>query len=193
MSLSWLTWREKAVEPQTAEALAAFTQRFCAAWQQRDGTPARSEDLYSVPSPCVVSTSQEAVFWQPQPFSPASTLEAVERALDIVVQPPLQTYYTTQFAGDMPARFGERQLTLLQVWSPEDFQRVQENLIGHLVTQKRLKLSPTLFIATLDSDLDIISVCNLTGEVVLETLGTRNRTTLSASIANFLTYLEPVL
>lgn len=193
MSLSWLTWREKAVEPQTAEALTAFTQRFCAAWQQQEGTLPRSEDLYGVPSPCVVSTGQEAVFWQPQPFSPASTLEAVERALDIVVQHPLQTYYTTQFAGDMPAKFGERRLTLLQAWSQDDFRRAQENLIGHLVTQKRLKLSPTLFIATLESELDVISVCNLSGEVILETLGTRNRTTLSASIASFLAHLEPVV
>lgn len=93
----------------------------------------------------------------------------------------------------MHARFGEQALTLLQAWSPDDFQRVQENLIGHLVTQKRLKLSPTLFIATLDSELDVISVCNLTGEVVLETLGTRKRTTLSDSLASFLNQLEPLL
>ena len=38
---------------------------------------------------------------------------------------------------------------------------------------KRLKLSPTLFIATLDSELEVISVCNLSGEVIKETLGTR--------------------
>lgn len=181
------------MDQQTATALQAFTQRYCDAWQQRHGTPPRSEELYGVASPCVTRTEDEAVFWQPQPFSLTPTLEAVERALDIVVQQPLQTYYTSQFAGDMTATFGERKLTLLQVWSPEDFQRVQENLIGHLVTQKRLKLSPTLFIATLDSDLDVISVCNLTGEVVLETLGTRHRTTLSASVSSFLTHLEPLL
>ncbi|SNY75616.1 SecY-interacting protein [Enterobacter sp. CC120223-11] len=181
------------MDQQTAEALEGFTQRYCDAWQQRHGTSPRSEELYGVPSPCVTRTEEEAVFWQPQPFSLEPTLEAVERALDIVVQQPLQTYYTSQFAGDMPATFGARQLTLLQVWSPDDFQRVQENLIGHLVTQKRLKLSPTLFIATLDSELDVVSVCNLTGEVVLETLGTRNRTTLSASIASFLTHLEPLV
>lgn len=181
------------MDQQTTEALKAFTQRYCDAWQQQAGSQPRSEALYGVPSPCVIATENDAVVWQPQPFSQPPTLEAVERAMGIVIQPPLHAFYTTQFAGDMTATFGERQLTLLQVWSPDDFQRVQENLIGHLVTQKRLKLSPTLFIGTLDSDLDVIAVCNLTGEVVLETLGTRNRTVLSASIASFLTHLEPLL
>ena len=50
----------------------------------------------------------------------------------------------------MTGRFADETLTLLQTWSEEDFQRVQENLIGHLVVQKRLKLAPTLFIATLE-------------------------------------------
>lgn len=181
------------MDQQTAEALKAFTRRYCDAWQQRHGSAPRSEALYGVASPCVTATDDDAVFWHPQPFTLEPTLQAVERAMEIVVQQPLQTYYTTQFAGDMPAAFGERELTLLQVWSPDDFRRVQENLIGHLVMQKRLKLSPTLFIGTLDSDLDVVSVCNLTGEVVLEILGTRNRTTLSASIASFLSHLEPLV
>lgn len=93
----------------------------------------------------------------------------------------------------MSGRFAGETLTLLQTWSEEDFQRVQENLIGHLVVQKRLKLSPTLFIATLESELDVISVCNLSGEVVKETLGTAKRITLSPSLAGFLNQLEPVL
>ncbi|HHG8772749.1 TPA: SecY-interacting protein [Raoultella planticola] len=178
---------------QTAEALQAFTQRYCAAWQQQYASLPRSEELYGVPSPCISATEGDAIFWQPQPFSLAQNISAVERALDIVVQQPIHSYYTTQFAGDMTARFAAETMTLLQTWSPDDFQRVQENLIGHLVVQKRLKLSPTLFIATLDSELDVISVCNLSGEVVKETLGTRQRTTLSPSLASFLTQLEPVL
>ncbi|MDX6041710.1 SecY-interacting protein [Scandinavium lactucae] len=181
------------MDQQTATALQAFTQRYCDAWQQRHGTAPRSEELHGIASPCVTASDDDAVFWLPQPFTLEPTLQAVERAMDIVVQHPLQTYYTSQFAGDMSATFGERELTLLQVWSADDFQRVQENLIGHLVTQKRLKLSPTLFIGTLDSELDVVSVCNLTGEVVLETLGTRNRTTLSASVASFLTHAEPLV
>ncbi|HGS7015507.1 TPA: SecY-interacting protein, partial [Klebsiella pneumoniae] len=143
------------MDHQTAEALRAFTQRYCAVWQQQRHSLPRSEELYGVPSPCVVDTQGEAVFWQPQPFSLAQNISAVERALDIVVQQPLHSYYTTQFAGDMSGRFAGETLTLLQTWSEEDFQRVQENLIGHLVVQKRLKLSPTLFIATLESELDV--------------------------------------
>ncbi len=57
----------------------------------------------------------------------------------------------------MHAQFGDIKLTLLQT-REDDFRRVQENLIGHLVTQKRLKLP--LFIATLEEvrgDLGVIS------------------------------------
>ncbi|SQI36317.1 SecY interacting protein Syd [Leminorella richardii] len=79
------------------------------------------------------------------------------------------------------------------MWSDEDFIRLQENLIGHLVTQRRLKLSPTLFIATTDSEMDMVSLCNLSGEVVLEHFGTQKRETLAASLESFLEQLEPVL
>jgi SecY interacting protein Syd len=90
------------VDYQTAEALQAFTQRYCAAWQQQRASLPRSEELYGVPSPCISATDDDAVFWQPQPFTAEQNISAVERALDIVVQQPIHSYYTTQFAGDMP-------------------------------------------------------------------------------------------
>lgn len=126
-------------------------------------------------------------------FEGEGNVNAVERAFDIMVQPALHAFYTTQFAGDMPAQFADEKLTLLQTWSQDDFRRVQENLIGHLVTQKRLKLPPTLFIATQENELEVISVCNLSGEVIKETLGTRNRIVLAATLAEFLTQLNPLL
>lgn len=181
------------MDQQTADALKAFTQRYCDAWQKHYSSWPRSEELLGVPSPCIMETQASAVVWAPQPFTLEPNVSAVERALDIVIQQPLHTYYTTQFAGDMIAQFGDVTLTLLQVWSPDDFQRVQENLIGHLVTQKRLKLSPTLFIATLDSELEVISLSNLSGEVIQETLGTRQRTTLAPSLAEFLNQLTPLV
>lgn len=176
---------------EVQQALTDFTRRYCEAWrQQEDGLP-QSYELYGIPSPCIVATEQQSVRWQPMPFTLAQNLDAVERALEIRICDDARAFYTTQFAGDMMARFGGHTLTLLQAWSEDDFLRLQENLIGHLVTQKRLKLAPTLFLATLDSELEIISLANLTGEVVLEKLGTAQHQVLAPSLSAFLQQLEP--
>ena len=178
---------------ETANALTTFTTGYCDAWHEKQGTWPQSADLYGVPSPCIISSLDDYVIWQPKPNNGEQNVNAVERAMDIVVQPAVHAFYARQFAGAMTARVADMTLTLLQTWSEDDLQRVQENLNGHLVTQKRLKLSPTLFIATLDSELDVISVCNLSGEVIKETIGTRNRETLAPSLADFRTRLEPLL
>ena len=81
----------------------------------------------------------------------------------------------------------------MQVWNEDDFIRLQENLIGHLVTQKRLKLSPTLFIATLESEIEMISMCNLTGEIILEKFGSQDRRVLSSNLTSFLDELGVVV
>lgn len=181
------------MDKEIAAALKGFTTRYCDAWHDQKGTWPQSEEYVGVPSPCVISTSDGTVIWQPQPFTAEQSVNGIERAMDIVVQPAIAAFYTTQFAGDMSASYGNHRMLLLQAWSEADFQRVQENLIGHLVTQKRLKLSPTFFIATLDSELDVISVCNLSGEVIRETLGTRNREVLASNLADFLNQLHPVV
>ncbi len=181
------------MEKETAHALTAFTERYCNAWHEQRGSWPQSEELYGIPSPCIITSSDNYVIWQPQPFLPPRNVNPIEQAMEIVIQTPIQAYYTTQFAGDMTARFGDLTLTLLQSWSEDDFVRMQENLIGHLVTQKRLKLTPTLFIATLESELEVISFCNLRGEVIQETLGTRQRTVLSPNLVAFLDQLEPVV
>lgn len=177
---------------ETANALTTFTTRYCDAWHEKQGTWPQSADLYGVPSPCIISSLEDYVIWQPKPNNGEQNVNAVERAMDIVVQPAVHAFYATQFAGDMPARFADMTLTLLQTWSEDDLQRVQENLIGHLVTQRRLKLPPTQFIATLESEFDMISVCNLNGEVILETFGTTKRRVLAADTASFLSQLTAV-
>lgn len=178
---------------QTAAALRDFTTRYCQHWLQQAGHGPASSDLYGVPSPCALEDREQRVVWQPQPFSLPTTLDAIERAVDIQLQPPITAFYTTQFAGDMQARFGENQLTLLQVWSEEDFLRLQENLIGHLVMQRRLRQSPTLFIATTDSEEEIISLSNLSSEVILEQPGRKQRVVLAESLEIFLKSLQPVI
>ncbi len=177
---------------QTAEALREFTARYVSHWQQHTGHLPASTDLLGVPSECIISTLNDRVLWQPQPFTLPATFEAVERALDIQLQPEITAFYTTQFAGDMTATFEQQPVTLLQVWSEADFTRLQENLIGHLVMKRRLRQAPTLFVATTDSESEVIALCNLTGEVILEEPGTKKREVLSQSIKTFLNDLQPV-
>lgn len=171
---------------ETARALTDFTQGLCDSWRREYGHAPASSELAGVPSPCIQQTVGEEVWWLPQPFTLAKNLDAVERALDLRLQPVVVAFYTSQFAGDMPALFADGPCTLLQVWSEEDFVRVQENLIGHLVMKRRLKQSPTLFIATTPSELEVISVCNLNGEVILEKLGTKQRTVLAPDLPAFI-------
>lgn len=174
-----------------SNALRGFTQRYVDLWQHKTGNTPASEELFGIDSPCALSSGENEVFWLPQPFVPQSALANVERALDIGLRPEAHAYYTTQFAGDMQASYLDHNFTLVQVWSEDDFIRLQENLIGHLLTQKRLKLAPTVFLATTDSELTLLSLSNVTGEVMLEQFGSKKQTVLSSSLAEFLTMLEP--
>ncbi|OKP26248.1 SecY-interacting protein [Serratia fonticola] len=179
------------MDHDVSHALREFTQRYVDAWQQQYGHAPASQELYGVASPCIVENRDDTVLWLPQPFTPAASLEKVEQALELRLQPDIHTFYTQHYAGDMSAQFGEHPLTLLQVWSEDDFIRLQENLIGHLVTQKRLKLSPTLFLATTESEMTVVSLCNVSGNVLLEQFGSKKRTLLAACLGDFLNALRP--
>ena len=178
----------------TSESLSNFTKKYVSQWLEQTDLPPASVDLYGIPSPCVVRTGENWVYWEPQPFPlEDKSLHKVATALDINLQEDIHGFYTTQLAGDMKASFEGLELSLVQVWNEDDFIRLQENLIGHLVTQKRLKLSPTLFIATLDSEIEMISMCNLTGEIILEKFGSKDRRVLSPDINHFMKVLLPII
>ncbi|WP_047679417.1 MULTISPECIES: SecY-interacting protein [Xenorhabdus] len=177
---------------KVTEALSDFTKRYVELWQKETGLPPASSELYGVLSPCIERTGDSVVHWFPKPFSVREKLSKVENALEIRLQDSIHDYYVTQFAGDMTVNFEGQFLNLIQVWSEDDFIRLQENLIGHLVTQKRLKLPPTAFIGTTDTEMQLVSVCNLTGQVILEQFGSHERTILSADLATFLSTISPV-
>ncbi|NKI73188.1 SecY-interacting protein [Dickeya sp. CFBP 2040] len=181
------------MEQQVSQALGVFTRNYIELWRRETGHPPASDELYGVASPCIVATQDCKVHWLPQTPAVPVTLDGVERALEIQLHPDIHSFFTSQFAGDMTARFEELECTLLQAWSEDDFVRLQENLICHLLTQKRLKLPPTLFLATTNSEMSLISLCNLSGEVVLEEFGTRQRRVLASGLVDFLHKLLPLI
>lgn len=176
-----------------APALLSFTQRYLDAYQEQHQTLPCSEALADLPSPCIQEQVGDKVYWQAHQRDRMADLHPVEQGIELTLHPDIAPFYGTQYCSDMPALWREQALTLLQVWNEDDHVRLQENILGHLVMQKRLKQKPTVFIATTDDEMVVISICNLTGNVIRETLGTAQREVLCADVADFLSQLNPVV
>lgn len=166
-------------------ALIEFTTRWL---NQFDYAP-QSEELHGIPSPCILKTEQLTVFWQPFALQPPRDLSIVEEVVGITLHPSSHIFYGTQYAGNMTAKFADIKLTLIQAWNDDDFSNLEQNLIAHLSQQKKLKRVPTIFIAATDESTEIISLNNLTGEIVKEDLITGELTTLTQDLTSFLNKL----
>ncbi|OUR76540.1 SecY-interacting protein [Colwellia psychrerythraea] len=115
----------------------------------------------------------------------------VESALNIELHPDIKIYFTTMFSGDIEALCNDGELSLLFAWNKEDFERLQENIIGHILMKQRLKQDETIFFAVTDEEDMIISVDNNSGEVWVERVGCKPHKKISDSLAEFISQLTP--
>ncbi len=175
-------------------ALWAFSQRFVSQWQEAGWAYPLSEVVADLDSPCVQSHVDHAVAWLPVSRDTVHPLTAVETGMELILQPDIHAFYGSQWAADMTATWQDQTITLLQAFNEADLSGLQENILGHLVSQRRFKVKPTVFIAALENEQQVISICNLTGEVLLETLGKKgNREVIAPQLSDFLAQLTPVV
>ena len=152
-------------------------------------------------SPCEQGQHDEHhYYWQPVAITPdllAKTNDEelsfanVESALNLELHPDIKTYFTTIFSGDIEASCDEGQLSLLFAWNKDDFARLQENIIGHILMKQRLKQAETVFFAVTDEEDMIISVDNSSGEVWVEQVGCKPHKKLSDSLVDFISQVKP--
>lgn len=177
---------------RVTQSLDDFIQRYIQAHQQQ-GLCLKTDWDEGWPSPCEVGEpdSQQQIRWQPVIRQQQADFSATEQALGMVFHADIKTFYCRYWSEGLNASAERGDLQLLQAWNEDDFERLLQNLIGHVLMKRRLKQPETLFFAVTDDDDFIISLDNISGRVMLEQVGLEPTEVLAESLSMFLTDIAP--
>jgi SecY interacting protein Syd len=144
------------------------------------------------PSPCEVGSVDENGYiqWQAVKQQPQSTFDDLANALEINFPVQLNELYGTYYAGNIVAHIDGHQVELMQVWSKDDFDLLQQNITGHVLMKRKLKQPETVFIGLTDKEDLLVTVLIHSGEVCLEYVGKKTHHVLAPNIDAFLAALE---
>jgi len=184
------------VSNSLSNTLQQFINQYIKNYQNSHGHLPQIEQDEQWPSPCeqTPSVDKGVVFWQPVVINDKQlNFDNVESALNLTLHQDIKTYFTTFYSDSLNAKCHEGELSLLFAWNHDDFQRLQENLIGHILMKQRLKQEETIFFAVTDEEDTIISIANDTGTVWVEQVGCKPHKKLADSIAEFIAQLTPVV
>ena len=185
--------------------VVAATSRLFERYLSRNPAPTTDYDP-DWPSPCEQGrwfdagndqTPEPRIRWQPVPrWEEAGSgwpqdFDGLENALETTVHPDFKALFS-HWSATLELTGPRGHVSLLQVWNRADVERYIENLIGHVLIQRRARAPLTLFFACTEPDSELIlSLENKTGAVVLEEPGREPVETLSGGLAEFLDQLEP--
>ncbi|WP_018983503.1 SecY-interacting protein [Salinimonas chungwhensis] len=159
--------------------------------------PLRVEYEPDWPTPCYQLDQHDEVHegahvsWQPVRQSSANSFAKLEDALELTLDQQYCVFFTRYYSFNLMARAPQGECELLQVVSDSDFERLQENLIGHVLMKRRLRQPETLFFGLTDDDNLILSIINNSGEVILERVGKKHYEVLAPDLSTFLNQLAP--
>nr|WP_136251659.1 SecY-interacting protein [Ningiella ruwaisensis] len=152
------------------------------------------------PSPCLQideslsagASAGENIAWKPYKRTPPGDLHNLESALEISIDTRLGLLFGQYFGLDLHAEHERGPVLLLQAYSETDYERLQKNLIAHVLMKRRLKQADTLFFALTDEDDWIISLDVQSCAVVLEQVGKAPKEKIADSLTDFIAALTPV-
>lgn len=147
--------------------------------------------LLTAPNQLTSLADGDETVWRPHLQPSTSHLKDLAAALEINIDPQLEALFCRYYSHDLPAKTARGDLDILQAWNADDFERLQKNLISHVLMKRRLKQAETLFFATTDQEDFIISIDVSSGKVMLEQVGKEPAEVLANDLASFIQSLEP--
>lgn len=173
------------------QALLNFTSSFTEQYQKKHGNLPTIETDQEWLSPCEQgASSADESFWKPVLIDDNLTFDNVEKALNITLNIDFTAYFTCFYSNAIEASCDEGVLSLLFPWNKDDFERLQQNIIGHIMMKQRLKQDITLFFAVTDEEDMIISIDNESGEVWVEQVGCKPHKKLANTVIEFIDSLS---
>lgn len=144
-------------------------------------------------SPCHTDSAEENewVDWLPVKQPIEQDFSAVESALEMTLHPDAKEYFSAFWSDNLNASTEKGNLQLLLPWNQDDFERLLQNLIGHVLMKRRLGQSETLFFAVTDEDDFILTIDNTSGKVMLEQVGLEPCEVIADNLASFIRTLTP--
>lgn len=135
--------------------------------------------------------TDQAVYFSPFRRKSSSDFSNVEKALEITLHPDINQYYGEYFSAPLmfTSPWGEGEL--LQAWNQQDFEYLQQNVIGHLMMKQKLKQQATWFIGVLGDGDEMLTVDNESGSVWIEIPGDKPKQKLADSLAEFIRSISP--
>jgi len=181
----------KSSEEQLNSTIWQFCQSYLNAYQdERGGFPTAEIDPQSS-SPCEIRhIDEENTTWQPVKMEQKLNFDNISTALDIEINVDIQTYFCSIYANSIPAKSSDGKLSLLFAWNFEDFQRLQENIIGHIMMKQRMEQAVTVFFAVTDEEDMILSINNESGAIWVEQIGCEPHKKLADSMNEFISSLS---
>lgn len=172
--------------------LADLHQRYQAAYASQSQRPL-TEYIDEWNAPCYDGPVRYGLIpWKAVLQQPLTSFDGVEQGLECSLDAQVKAFYQSFFAADLHLSFKSHPITLSQVMCVEDVDRLQRNLIAHVLMKRRLGQPITLFIGTGEESEDlIISVENITGVVGLEYVGQPQHSVVANSLDEFLAECTP--
>ncbi|WDE06909.1 SecY-interacting protein [Thalassomonas viridans] len=190
----------KSTNQDLADKLWHFVDSYIESYQKVHGHLPVAELDEDWPSSCQqgLFTPQEKhgeqeqqILWQPVKADGNLCFNNIESALELELHPDIKNYFTVFHSDPLDALCQEGQLSLLFAWNENDFERLQENIIGHVLMKRKLKQRITVFFAITDEEDLILSLDNETGAVWVERVGCEPHKKLADSMAEFIAGLTP--